>query len=42
MELLFLSFLPGVDAPHVHVRALKIGCFYSTYVMLVQEPFGGR
>ena len=25
----FLSFLPGVDASHVYVRALALGCFYS-------------
>ena len=26
----FLSlFLPGVDAPHVYVRAWALGCFYS-------------
>ena len=25
----FLSFLPGVDAPHVYVRAWVLGCFYS-------------
>ena len=24
-----LSFLPGVDASHVYVRALALGCFYS-------------
>ena len=23
------SFLPGVDASHVYVRALALGCFYS-------------
>ena len=23
------SFLPGVDAPHVYVRAWTLGCFYS-------------
>ena len=23
------SFLPGVDAPHVYVRAWALGCFYS-------------
>ena len=28
-ELFFLSFLPGVDASHVYVRALALGCFYS-------------
>ena len=27
MELFF--FLPGVDAPHVYVRAWALGCFYS-------------
>ena len=27
MELSF--FLPGVDASHVYVRALALGCFYS-------------
>ena len=26
---LFLSFLHGVDASHVYVRALALGCFYS-------------
>ena len=26
---LFSSFLPGVDASHVYVRALALGCFYS-------------
>ena len=26
---LFSLFLPGVDAPHVYVRALAVGCFYS-------------
>ena len=25
----FFSFLPGLDAPHVYVRALALGCFYS-------------
>ena len=25
---LFLGFLPGVDASHVYVRALALGCFY--------------
>ena len=25
----FFSFLPGVDASHVYVRALALGCFYS-------------
>ena len=25
----FLFFLPGVDAPHVYVRALALSCFYS-------------
>ena len=24
-----LCFLPGVDASHVYVRALALGCFYS-------------
>ena len=24
-----LSFLPGVDASHVYVHALALGCFYS-------------
>ena len=24
----FFSFLPGVDASHVYVRALALGCFY--------------
>ena len=24
-----LSFLPGVDASHVYVRALALGCFHS-------------
>ena len=24
-----LSFLPGVDASHVYVGALALGCFYS-------------
>ena len=24
-----LFILPGVDASHVHVRALALGCFYS-------------
>ena len=24
-----LFFLPGVDASHVYVRALALGCFYS-------------
>ena len=23
------SFLPGVDAPHVYVRAWALGCFHS-------------
>ena len=32
-----LSFLPGVDASHVYVRALALGCFYSH--ILVPEPF---
>ena len=28
--LLFLNyFLPGVDSPHVYVRVLALGCFYS-------------
>ena len=22
-------FLPGVDAPHVYVRTLELGCFHS-------------
>ena len=35
-----LFFLPGVDASHVYVRALALGCFYSH--ILVPEPFGGR
>ena len=26
---LFFCFLPGVDAFHVYVRALALGCFYS-------------
>ena len=25
----FFSFLPGVDVPHVYVRAWALGCFYS-------------
>ena len=25
----FFFFLPGVDASHVYVRALALGCFYS-------------
>ena len=25
----FLSFLPGVDAPRVYVRAWALGCFHS-------------
>ena len=25
----FLSFLPGVDVPHVYVRAWALGCFHS-------------
>ena len=25
----FFLFLPGVDAPHVYVRAWALGCFYS-------------
>ena len=25
----FSSFLPGVDASHVYVRASALGCFYS-------------
>ena len=25
----FLFFLPGVDAPHVYVRAWALGCFHS-------------
>ena len=25
----FFSFLPGVDASHVYVLALALGCFYS-------------
>ena len=29
-ELFFSSFLPGIDAPHVYVRAWVLGCFYST------------
>ena len=27
--LFFLLSLPGVDASHVYVRALALGCFYS-------------
>ena len=26
---LFIYFLPGVDVPHVSVRAWALGCFYS-------------
>ena len=26
---LFFFFLPGVDAPHVYVRAWALGCFHS-------------
>ena len=26
-----LLFLPGVDASHVYMRALALGCFYSQY-----------
>ena len=33
-----LLFLPGVDASHVYVRALALGCFT---VILVPDPFGG-
>ena len=29
MELFFKHFLPGVDASHVYVGALALGCFYS-------------
>ena len=29
VTLFFLFFLPGVDAPHVYVRALALGCFHS-------------
>ena len=25
----FFFFLPGVDASHVYVRVLALGCFYS-------------
>ena len=32
-------FLPGVDASHVYVRALALGCFYSH---IIPKPFGGR
>ena len=32
-----LFFLPGVDASHVYVRALALGCFHSH---IVPEPFG--
>ena len=28
--LFFFSFLPGVDASHIYVRALALGCFHST------------
>ena len=28
-SLFSFSFLPGVDAPHVYVRAWALGCFYS-------------
>ena len=28
-ELFFLSFLPGVDAPHVYMRAWALDCFYN-------------
>ena len=35
---LFFS-LPGVDASHVYVRALGLGCFYSH---IITVPLGGR
>ena len=34
----FLFFLPGVDASHVYVRALALGCFYSH---ISNRTFGG-
>ena len=29
LSFLFSLFLPGVDASHVNVRALALGCFHS-------------
>ena len=36
---LFFFFLPGVDASHVYVRALALGCFYSH---ISTRSFGGH
>ena len=34
-----LFFLPGVDAPHVYVRALVLGCFWFTTSFLQPLPY---
>ena len=36
---LFFVFLPGVDAPHVYVRAWALGCFHS--LISIQTPSTG-
>ena len=38
IETEFFFSLPGVDASHVYVRALGLGCFYSQ----ITVPLGGR